>query len=139
MIHWVRPRRWFLLSGAVCAGSLLLASLSASTAATVFWLTVLGFGAASLWPTILGSAGDRFPQAGAVMFGLLAAAGNFGGVVGPVTVGLAADALGLRAGMGLLAVAPLAATAAMLLLLRRPAIGAGRRPEVLAPDGEPFA
>ena len=64
---------------------------SAGPAWSVFWLTVFGFGVSAFWPTIMACAGDRYPQAGASMYSLLAAAGCFGGAVGPMTVGLTAD------------------------------------------------
>ena len=43
----------------------------------------------------------------------------FGGVAGPLGIGVAADAFGLRSAMGLLAVAPLGFVV-LLLLVREP-------------------
>jgi len=66
-------------------------------------------------PTILACAGNHFPQGGASMFSLLAAVGNFGGVVGPLLIGLVAERWNLKAGMATLILAPL--LAALLLLI----------------------
>jgi fucose permease len=121
IIHRIGARRMFALGGLLCMLSLVMAALAASTGGTVFWLTALGLGVAGFWPTIVGCAGDRFPQAGASMFSLLAATGNFGGVVGPMLIGLLADGLGLRTAMALLAIAPAAVMILMVTLLRKQA------------------
>ena len=118
MVQRLGTRRLLMAGGALCAVSLLLAAVPVSTAFTIFWLTVLGFGVAGFWPTILGVAGDRFPQAGASLYSLLSAVGSLGCTAAPMAIGLAGDALGLRAGMALLAAAPLAAMLAMAILLR---------------------
>lgn len=118
VIHKLGVRGLFIAGTVLSAVSLLLAALPVSSAFTIFWLSVLAFGVASLWPTILGAAGDRFPQAGASMFSLLMTCGNFGGVVGPILVGAVAEAGSLYAAMGLLGIVPLGALASILLLVR---------------------
>jgi MFS family permease len=95
------------LGSAVAAGGLLLACVVPCAWAAIAFLAVSGLGVAGLWPTTLALAGDRFPQAGASMFSLLPAAGNLGGVTGPLLIGCIAEAGDLRAGMALLAVASL--------------------------------
>ncbi|MCG3178718.1 MAG: hypothetical protein BIFFINMI_01047 [Phycisphaerae bacterium] len=107
LVDRLGPRRMFLGGGAICAVSLLLASLPVGTGFTVFWLAVLGFGVAGFWPTILGCAGDRFPRAGASLYSVLSAAGNLSGVAAPVAMGFAGEAWGLPAAMRLLILAPL--------------------------------
>jgi len=107
MVHRLGTRRMLMAGGALCAASLLLAASSDSTAFTIFWLTILGFGVSSFWPTILGAAGDRYPQAGASLYSLLSAAGGMGCMAAPMVIGLAADQMGLRAGMAILAATPL--------------------------------
>ena len=67
---------------------------------------------------MLGGAGDRFPQGGASMFGLLAALGNFGGVFMPWLVGVAADAASLRWGLSTATLCPLLMGLALLWLQR---------------------
>ena len=108
IVHRLGTRRMLMAGGVVCAASLLLAALDVSATFTIFWLTVLGFGVSSFWPTILGAAGDRYPQAGASLYSLLSAAGGMGCMVAPIVIGLAADEMGLRVGMAVLAAAPLA-------------------------------
>jgi fucose permease len=53
------------------------------------------------------------------MFSLLAAVGNFGGVVGPMTIGVVGDRVGLHAGMAALILAPLGCALAVMAGLRR--------------------
>jgi len=118
VVHKLGVKGLFTATTVLCAASLLLASLPLGSAYTIFWLSVLAFAVASLWPTILGCAGDCFPQAGASMFSLLATCGNFAGVVGPIFVGAVAQARGLYLAMALLTVAPLAALACVHLLVR---------------------
>ena len=109
-------RAVFAASAAICAASLLAAAVPAPTAVTIVALSVLGLGVAVFWPMICGAAGDRYPQAGASMFSLVAAAGNFGGVVGPAVMGAVAEWAGLRVAMGILAVAPIAVGLLMVRL-----------------------
>ncbi|HUT37636.1 MAG TPA: MFS transporter [Planctomycetota bacterium] len=52
----------------------------------------MGLAVSCLWPSMLAVAADRFPTGGASMFALLAALGNFGGIVMPWLVGAVADA-----------------------------------------------
>ena len=94
-------------------------------AATIAALAVLGLAVSGLWPTVLALAGDRFPTAGASMYSLLSAAGNLGGLVGPLVIGLVAERWGLRSGMAVLVVAPLVVVALQQYLRRSP-----------SPDGE---
>ena len=58
-------------------------------------------------------------RAGAPMFALLNGASVFGGVVGPISVGLVADVLGLRLAIGLLAIAPVFWLGSLLLIRER--------------------
>lgn len=111
-------QRFFVAAGLLCVCSLLLAALPVGTGFSVFWLAVLGLGLAGIYPTMLGYTGDRFPRAGPPMFALLNGANILGGVIGPVSVGLAADAAGLRPAMGLLAFAPLIFVVSLLLAPR---------------------
>jgi len=59
----------------------------------------VGLAVACLWPGILGIAGDRFPNGGASMFGLLAAFGCLGGILLPWLVGVIADMSSLNWGL----------------------------------------
>lgn len=115
--HHITPRQFFTAGGAVAAAGLLLASLPGPTVFTVACLAALGLGIAGFWATILAVAGDRFPKAGASMYSLLGAAGNSGGVAGPLLIGIIAEAWGLRAAMALLALAPMLAVIVFQRLL----------------------
>ena len=124
------PRRVFTLAAGASAACLTSAALTTSPTMTVISLSALGFAVAGFWPTIVASAGDRYPQGGASMYSLLAAAGSFGGVIGPVTVGVIADQAGLRAGLGVLTVAPIIIGAVMFVLLRPRPAGRTGKPQI---------
>jgi fucose permease len=108
---------WLMAAGgALCAAGLLLGSMPVPAAATILLLSLVGLGVASMWPTLLGVAGDRFPAAGASMYSLLSAIGSAGAIVGPWMIGLVAEASGsLALAMGVTAAAPVLA---ILLMLR---------------------
>jgi len=118
LVGWLGVRRMFMAAAALCAICLALASLTTSANLTVLYLSILGFAVAGFWPTIVGSAGNRYPQAGASMYSLLTAAGSFGGVIGPITVGVIAKAWGLRLAMRHLVIAPVLIGLVMFVLLR---------------------
>jgi len=116
VFHRWDPRRLFLIGGLLCGAGLILAAIPAPAVLTVVCLALVGLGVSVFWPTILACAGNRFPQAGASMYSALTAAGNFGGVAGPLLIGLVAQRCGLRWGMAVLSLAPILAIA---LLVRR--------------------
>jgi fucose permease len=74
------------------------------------------------WPSILAMAGDRYPLAGATMFGLLSAAGNFGGIVMPWAVGLIADRLSIGVGLAAAAICPVLMLVLLWRMNRQPAL-----------------
>jgi predicted MFS family arabinose efflux permease len=121
LAHRLGAMRLIAMATGACAALLLTASVAGvigASAAIIAALSLLGLGVSVVWPTTLGSAGDRFPQAGATMYALLSAAGNTGCVVGPYVIGVVADRWSLSAGMAVLAVGP--AGAAVLAMLLRP-------------------
>ena len=108
LAHRVRPRTLYTGGAAVCVAALLAATVPGPrwlmpAAAVLFGLAVSG-----LWPITLAMAGNRFPRAGVSMYSLLHAAGNLGGFVGPLVVGVMARSWRLEAGYAALALAPLA-------------------------------
>jgi len=117
LVRRLGPKCVLVCSGAICVASLLLAA-NADKIMTIVWLSILGFGVASMWPTILACAGNRFPQGGASMYSLLSAMGNLGGTAGPITIGSLADYSNIRVAMAVLAAAPLALIVITLLMLR---------------------
>lgn len=104
-----------------------------------------GLAVSSLWPGSLVIASERFPLAGASMFALLAAGGDTGASVGPWMSGVVADLLpglvnnlpagiapeeiGLRAGMLLGAIFPLAMFACMRWIMAQQQPKAAPMPE----------
>ena len=125
VVHRLGARRLFVISGAFCCASLLLASWPLGPWFKITWLAVLGLAVSGFWPTILGCAGDQFPKAGASLFSLLSAAGLGGGVAGPVAIGFIADHHSLNIAMAVLAVVPVIA---LILLSRLPAARAAVGP-----------
>ena len=114
----LESNRYFLISGLVCAGSLVLSSLPVGTAFTIFWLLVLGLALAGYFPAILVGCADRFPDAGPSMIAFLTMLAVIGALFGPLCMGVAADAFGLRSAMASQAVVPLALIVIMVLFRR---------------------
>ena len=67
-----------------------------------------GLACSFLWPTWLGITADIFPHGGASMFALLAALGNFGGLVLPWAIGGIAEYSSIRSGLLAGSLAPVA-------------------------------
>ena len=113
--HRYDPYTVLLAAGAssvvlMLAGAFLPQSPLALTACIV-----AGFTGSCLWPTVLAVVADRYPDGGGSMFAALGGFGNAGGIVMPWMVGLIGDHGGLRLGLGVCALAPLA----MLVLVVR--------------------
>ncbi len=84
IVHKINPIGLLLASSIVAVlGLLWLASPIQSVAVIFLAATFYSFGKAFLWPTMLGVAGERYPQSGSVAMGALGAAGM-------LTVGLVA-------------------------------------------------
>ena len=118
LVHKLGARRLLVGGGVICALGLGLAAFAQGPVAMVAWLTVVGFGVASFWPTILACVGNRFPQGGAFMFAVLASAGCLGCALGPAVMGFIADQFGLSRSVATLAGAPVVAAIIMGSLLR---------------------
>lgn len=121
-LHRTIGSRRLLLAGAVASAvAIALASLSWPTPwVPVACIALFGLAVAGLWPTMLAVAGDRFPDAGASMYSVLGAAGNFGGLAAPWLMGVIAEGHGLPLGMRAAAVAPLLLAALCPGLVRAP-------------------
>jgi fucose permease len=76
-----------------------IASFAPNPGLAVAACILVGFTGSCLWPTTLAVAADRYPDGGAMMFALLGALGNFGGIFMPWLVGVVADHWGLRWGL----------------------------------------
>ena len=81
-----------MLAGAwLSVGTYLLASLSPWPYVSLGACVLAGLGVSLLWPGMLVVTAARFPLAGASMFALLSASGDTGGAVAPWLVGAVAD------------------------------------------------
>ena len=100
-------RTVFIVTGLACTISSPMAAWQDNPIFVVLWLSVLGFAVSGIYPSVNAHAGDRFPNAGSAMFGMLNSIGLLGALVGPVAFGSAADFVGLRWAMALVALAPL--------------------------------
>ena len=81
-----------LIGGAgLAAACYLILALANVPALNIAACMVGGFAVSLLWPGTLVVSHERFPMAGAWMFGILAAFGNLGGAVGPWITGLVMD------------------------------------------------
>ncbi|MFK7735512.1 MAG: sugar MFS transporter [Pirellulaceae bacterium] len=86
IVHKVNPIGLLLGSSVIaCLGLLWLGSPIESVFMIFVAATFYSFGKAFLWPTMLGVAGERYPQSGSVAMGALGAAGMIcvGQVAGP--------------------------------------------------------
>ena len=107
VVRRIGLRSVFIVTGLACIISSPLAAWHDNPILVVVWLSVLGFAVSSIYPSTNAHAGDRFPKAGSAMFAMLNSTGLLGALVGPVVFGSAADFVGLRWAMALMAVAPL--------------------------------
>ena len=88
-------RRTMLLSTAFTVTGTMLAYTSQAFSSAVLGMVVIGLGLASIYPTALGIAGDRFPRQTGTVFGAIMAVSLVGGTAGPSICGSLA-ATGLR-------------------------------------------
>jgi len=110
--------RWSCLSA---AGLLVVGCFAPWPAVALAACVGVGLAVSCLWPSTLAVTGDRFPQGGASMFGLLAAVGNFGGIFMPWVVGLTADFAAIHWGLATAALAPIAMAILLTWMRRQPA------------------
>jgi MFS family permease len=102
------------ISGASTGALILVAGLCPLPAVALAASVLAGFTGSSLWPSTLALAADRYALASASMFGVLAAFGNFGGIMMPWCVGVVADHSRIALGIAVSAATPLL----MLVVLR---------------------
>jgi len=88
-------RRTMLISTAVTVTGTMIAYTSRAFPAAVLGMVLIGLGLASIYPTALGVAGDRFPRQTGTVFGAIMAVSLVGGTAGPTLCGTLA-ATGLR-------------------------------------------
>ena len=115
-------RRTMLLSTAITVTGALVAYNSHEFSVVLLGMGMIGLGLASIYPTALGVAGDRFPRQTGTVFGAIMAVSLVGGTAGPSLCGTLA-ATGLR---NILWVPIVAAVAVATLTIA----GTRERPEV---------
>lgn len=122
---------------AVGAGfTYIVASISSNAAVSLIACALCGAAIALLWPGTMSLTSARFPMGGAAMFALMALAGDGGASLGPASAGLMAEAAtggslsgladmlppdggsGLRVGLLLSAIVPLAFAVTMYFFAR---------------------
>lgn len=85
----------------------LVIGLSDNAVISTVAAVLCGFTVALLWPGVLTVAGDKFPTAGAVVFALLAVAGDLGGALLPMAAGVIGDRVSLGVMFAVSAAVPL--------------------------------
>jgi MFS family permease len=82
-----------IASSAVAVGCYLIVGISPVPAISLAACALCGLGASLMWPGTLVVTAEKYPQAGAWMFAILAAAGDVGAAFGPFVAGLVTDGL----------------------------------------------
>ncbi len=113
------PSGMVIASALASAALILLMSQPYSPTLSLVSGTLLGVAVAPLWPTTLALAASRFPNGGATMFSMLAAAGNAGGFFVPLAVGLVAEQWDMHWGLASIVVLPLLLVAIIATTARR--------------------
>ena len=79
--------KYMLVSGALCLGCYLLASLAADPVFSLIGCIFCGFSVGIMWPGTISIISPRLPRGGTALFAMLAMAGDLGGAFGPSLVG----------------------------------------------------
>ena len=108
-------RRAMALSGAACAVSYLMISLSPGPVAGLIGCGLCGLSVGILWPGSFSLASAALPRGGTALFALLALGGDLGCTAGPTFVGIVSNTAGgsLRTGVACALIFPAALLAAL--------------------------
>ena len=111
--------KYMLVSGALCLGCYLLASLAADPVFSLIGCIFCGFSVGIMWPGTISIISPRLPQGGTALFAMLAMAGDLGGAFGPSLVGTVSqlNSNDLHSGMLAGSVFPLVLIIALAALL----------------------
>ena len=111
--------KYMLVSGALCLGCYLLASLAADPVFSLIGCIFCGFSVGIMWPGTISIISPRLPQGGTALFAMLAMAGDLGGAFGPSLVGTVSQLNSNDLHIGMLAgsVFPLVLIVALAALL----------------------
>ncbi|MEJ2007924.1 MAG: MFS transporter [Acidobacteriota bacterium] len=94
LLRILGSRKTMLLSTGITIAGAAVAYTSGEFPVAVMGITLIGLGLASIFPTALGVAGDRFPRRTGTVFGAITAVALVGGTTGPrVSSTLAAEGL----------------------------------------------
>ena len=94
LLRLLGSRKTMLLSTGITVTGAVVANTSREFPVAVLGITVIGLGLASIFPTALGVAGDRFPRRTGTVFGAIMAVALVGGTAGPsISSTLAAEGL----------------------------------------------
>ncbi|MBP3313869.1 MAG: MFS transporter [Oscillospiraceae bacterium] len=117
----IRLFRFMLTCAVVCVVAFLLIALSPWPLVGLLACGLVGFCVGMFWPGSLSLGAGRLPFGGTALFSLMAAFGDVGCAIGPVTVGFAADALGGNLSYGMLCATIFPVLAGIsILILRKP-------------------
>ena len=99
--HRIDIRRYMIICSAFCVGSYLLAALSHNPLISLTGCGLCGFSVGVMWPGTFSMSSVVCPRGGTAMFAFLALAGDLGGSVGPLVIGITANGTGggLKAGI----------------------------------------
>lgn len=114
-----------LYSGILCIICYGITVLSPYPLLSLFGCALCGLSVSLMWPGTLSLTAARIPKGGTLMFGLLAIFGDLGAAFGPWTAGIVSDfvsqsmilstpELGLKAGLGVVAIFPILMVFGML-------------------------
>lgn len=84
----VELRKLMMVCGMLCIVCYLLASLSASPILGLAGCALCGFSVGIMWPGTISISSQTCPTGGTAMFAFLALAGDLGGSIGPMAVGV---------------------------------------------------
>ena len=114
----VNLRKLMLICGVLCTGCYLLAALSASAVLGLAGCALCGFSVGIMWPGTISISSQTCPAGGTAMFAFLALAGDLGGTVGPMSVGLVSGLADgdLKKGFLIATVFPVALVLGLLIL-----------------------
>lgn len=119
--HKVELGTSMLLCGILCTGCYLLASLSVLPVFGLVGCALCGLFVGIMWPGTLSLSSRACPKGGTAMFAFLALAGDLGGTVGPMSVGLVSGLANgdLKKGLLFATVFPAALALGLMLLKGR--------------------
>lgn len=116
--HHIRPMPLLLLCCGASIALYLIGALCPLRSVALIACIGVGLAVSILWPTVLGITADRFPHGGAMLFGLLAAAGNLGGIIN-LGIGSIAKHSSLNMALATVAICPLVMAGLLVYLHRR--------------------